>query len=53
MLQVENMETLNIAGLPTTFIFNPKGRLVFSEMGFHKWDDKENMDLLLEIINTK
>ena len=49
----ENMDALNIAGLPTTFIFNPKGQLVFSEMGYRKWDDKENIDLLLEIINSK
>lgn len=32
---VENMDALNIAGLPTTFIFNPKSKLVFSEMGYH------------------
>ena len=50
---VENMGTFNIAGLPTTCIFNPKGKLVFSEMGYRKWDDKENIDLLLEIINSK
>ena len=47
---VENMGTLNIAGLPTTFIFNPTGKLVFSEMGYRRWDSKENIDLLLEII---
>ena len=46
----ENMGALNIVGLPTTFIFNPKGKLVFSEMGYRKWDSKENIDLLLEII---
>ncbi len=50
---VENMGTLNIVGLPTTFIFNPKGKLVFSEMGYRKWDSKKNIDLLLEIINSK
>ena len=47
---VENMGTLNIAGLPTTFIFNPTGKLVFSEMSYRRWDSKENIDLLLEII---
>ena len=50
---VENMDALNIAGLPTTFIFNPQGQLVFSEMGYRKWDSKENIDLLLKIINSK
>ena len=43
------MEELNITGLPTTLIFNPDGKLVFSEMGYRKWDDKTNIDLLLKI----
>lgn len=45
-----NLEELNIMGLPTTFIFNPDGNLVFSETGYRKWDDKENIDLILNII---
>ena len=43
------MEELNIIGLPTTLIFNPDGKLVFSEMGYRKWDDKTNIDLILKI----
>ncbi|TAL50445.1 MAG: TlpA family protein disulfide reductase [Chitinophagaceae bacterium] len=46
-LRVENLEELNIIGLPTTFIFNQEGKLVFSEMGYHQWDDKNNIDLIL------
>ena len=46
-IRVENMEELNIMGLPTTFIFNPNGELIFSEMGYRKWDDKSNIDLIL------
>jgi thiol-disulfide isomerase/thioredoxin len=46
-----NMEELNIMALPTTFIFNPDGELVFSEMGYRKWDDKTNVDLILKIVN--
>ena len=44
-----NMEDLNIIGLPTTFIFDKDGKQVFSEMGYRKWDDKANIDLLLKI----
>lgn len=44
-----NMEELNIMGLPTTLIFDPDGKLAFSEMGYRKWDDKTNIDLILKI----
>ncbi len=52
-VRVENTEALNIMALPTTYIFNPAGKLVFSEMGFRKWDDKNNIDLLKNIAKTK
>jgi len=48
-VKADNMEELNIIGLPTTLIFNPDGKLVFSEMGYRKWDDKTNIDLILKI----
>ncbi|MGZ8557807.1 MAG: TlpA family protein disulfide reductase [Chitinophagaceae bacterium] len=51
-VRVENLEELNIMALPTTFIFNPRGELVFSEMGFRKWDDKKNIDLLINIAES-
>ena len=50
-LQVQNSEELNIQGLPTTFIFNKDGKQVFSESGYRKWDEKNNIDMLLKIIN--
>lgn len=46
-VRVENLEELNVMALPTTSIFNPEGKRVFSEMGYRKWDDKENIDLIL------
>ena len=46
-VRVENSVELNIMGLPTTFIFNPGGKLVFSDMGFRKWDADENIELIL------
>ncbi len=49
--RIENSEELNIQALPTTFIFNPEGTLVFSEAGDRKWDDSTNINMLLKIIN--
>jgi len=48
-----NMEELNIMGLPTTFIFNKNGKLVFSEMGYRKWDDPANIDLIMKIVDQE
>jgi len=52
-VRVESLAELNIMGLPTTFIFNPDGKLVFSEMGYRKWDDKINIDLIQSISDPK
>jgi thiol-disulfide isomerase/thioredoxin len=52
-VKVENPEELIIMTLPTTYIFSPKGKLVFSEIGYRKWDDKNNIDLILEINKIK
>ncbi len=46
-VQLHNLEELNIMTLPTTYIFNSDGELVFSEMGYRKWDSKSNIDLIL------
>ena len=51
-VQIQNSEELGIEGLPTTFIFNKEGKLVFSESGYRKWDEKSNIDTILKIINT-
>lgn len=51
-VQIQNSEEVGIEGLPTTFIFSKNGRLVFSESGYRKWDDKNNIDTILKIINT-
>lgn len=48
-VSVENSEALNIQALPTTFIFNPKGKLVFMENGFRKWDDENNIEMILKM----
>lgn len=48
-----NPEELAMEALPTTYIFNPKGELAFSETGYRKWDDKGNIELILQINNQK
>ena len=50
-IRIENSEELDIRALPTTFIFNAEGKLVFSEMGFRQWDDSINIDMIRKIIN--
>lgn len=48
-VRIENLEELNIQALPTTFIFDSKGKLVFSEMGSRNWADSNNINMLLKI----
>lgn len=52
-VRVASLAELNIMGLPTTFIFDKNGRQAFSEIGYRKWDDKPNLDLLSKIINER
>lgn len=49
-MHLENGESLNIQALPTTFIINPKGDLVFSEMGSRNWDETANVNLIKSIM---
>lgn len=48
-VRIENSEEMNVQALPTTFIYNEKGNLVFSETGSRKWNEKNNIDLILKI----
>ena len=48
-VRIENSEEMNVQALPTTFIFNREGNLVFSETGSRKWNEKNNIDLILKI----
>lgn len=52
-VRIENMEDLLIDVLPTTYIFSPGGKLLFSESGFKKWDEKTNLDILVNTIHKK
>lgn len=49
--QIQNSEEFVFQALPTTYIFNAKGDLVFSESGYRKWDEKNNINMILKIIN--
>lgn len=50
-VRVENPESLGIQALPTTFIFDGEGNLVFSEIGFRKWDEPATVDMVTKLIN--
>lgn len=50
-VRVENLEALNIQALPATYIFNPQGELVFSEVGYRMWDTPENINLITKDSN--
>lgn len=50
-VQLNNMEELKIQALPTTFIFDSKGTLKFSETGTRMWDEPANIKLITKIIN--
>lgn len=45
-VRVKNLEAQNIQALPTTYIFDEKGKLVFAEAGFRVWDTPENINLI-------
>lgn len=45
-VQAQNMEALNIQALPTTFIYDENGKLVFSEAGYRDWSTEDNMALI-------
>jgi thiol-disulfide isomerase/thioredoxin len=52
-VQLQNLEELNIQALPTTYIINPAGELVFSETGYREWDEAANIELLTKIIDNQ
>lgn len=51
--RIENMESLGIQALPTTYIISSNGNLVFSEPGIRKWDDSSNIRMLQQIVNNE
>lgn len=45
-VRVLNTMELNIQALPTTFIFNPNGDLIFNELGYRDWSTDQNKKLI-------
>jgi thiol-disulfide isomerase/thioredoxin len=50
-VRVENPESLGIQALPTTFIFDGEGNMVFSEVGFRKWDEPATVAMITKLIS--
>jgi thiol-disulfide isomerase/thioredoxin len=50
-VRIENPEALGIEALPTTFILDGEGNLVFSEVGYRKWDDPAMIEMVSKLIN--
>jgi thiol-disulfide isomerase/thioredoxin len=52
-MQLENLEEIGIQAMPTTFIFNRNGELVFSEAGYRQWDEQVSLEMIRRIVNDK
>lgn len=52
-VKTESLANLNISAIPTTFIFNTNGELVFSETGARQWDSEESIALIKQVIKKQ
>jgi thiol-disulfide isomerase/thioredoxin len=52
-VRIENPESLGIQALPTTFIFDGEGNMIFSEVGLRKWDDPATIEMVTKLINEE
>ena len=48
-MKASDLQNYGVIALPITMIFDKEGKKIFSELGYRKWDDKENMDRLLQV----
>ena len=51
--RADNLEELAIMILPTTFIFDKNGNQVYSETGYHDWNETKNFDMLLKLVRQQ
>jgi thiol-disulfide isomerase/thioredoxin len=51
LVQLINFEQLGVQALPATILFNKEGDVAFYEMGFRQWDNSENMELLMKLVD--
>ena len=49
-VQLLNLEALHIQALPTTFIFDADGELVYGEEGFRDWSTQENLERIKPLV---
>ena len=52
-VRVENPEALGIQALPTTFIYDKSGKLVYSEIGFKNWDEPAAQELVTKYLHDE
>lgn len=45
-VRLVNLEALSINALPTTYVFDTDGTLVYGEEGFRDWSTPENVELI-------
>lgn len=51
--RADNIEELAIMVLPTTFIFDKNGKQIYSEVGYHDWNETKNLDILLNLVKQQ
>jgi thiol-disulfide isomerase/thioredoxin len=52
-VRVENPEALGIQALPTTFIYDQSGKLVYSEIGYKNWDEPAAQELVTKYLTDE
>jgi peroxiredoxin len=45
----ETIKRWPVKGLPTTFVIDPRGRIVYQAVGGREWDDKKLLDKVREL----
>ncbi|WP_276484046.1 TlpA family protein disulfide reductase [Paraflavitalea pollutisoli] len=50
---IRNREMLSIPALPTSYVFDARGRLVHGVPGAFQWNDPEHLQLLRDAINAQ
>lgn len=46
----KSREEIGVHTIPTSYVINPDGEVIYNNVGEKEWDDKENIDLLKSLI---
>jgi thiol-disulfide isomerase/thioredoxin len=49
-VKIDNLASLNISAIPSTYIYNKNGELVFTETGAREWDSDESLAMITKTI---